>query len=102
VSTVAAYFFFDIREVVDRAAMEEYRRGVFASVERHGGIYRVLGGHVEPFEGAWQPVQPVIIEFPSADQARRWYHSEDYRALLALRRRATRGDAVLLEGWPPA
>jgi uncharacterized protein (DUF1330 family) len=44
----------------------------------------------------------VIIEFPSADQARRWYHSEDYRALLALRRRATRGDAVLLEGWPPA
>jgi uncharacterized protein (DUF1330 family) len=49
-------------------------------------------------EGDWQPVFPVIIEFPSLVQAHRWYDSDEYRDLKALRLSATIGNAVIIEG----
>ena len=65
-----AYMFFDVLEIVDAAAMEEYRSKVFANVTRFGGKYRTVGGTVTALEGSWSPRFPVMIEFPSADQAR--------------------------------
>jgi uncharacterized protein (DUF1330 family) len=40
----------------------------------------------------------AVIEFPSLDQAHRWYESEEYRELKNLRLSATCGDAVFMEG----
>jgi uncharacterized protein (DUF1330 family) len=40
----------------------------------------------------------VVTEFPSIEQARRWYGSEEYRALKAARSRTARGSVVLVEG----
>jgi len=40
----------------------------------------------------------VMVEFPSADHARRWYASEDYVAAMAIRDRASTGNVVLVEG----
>jgi uncharacterized protein (DUF1330 family) len=40
----------------------------------------------------------VLIEFPSLEQARRWYESTEYRDLKALRRAATRCNAVFIDG----
>jgi uncharacterized protein (DUF1330 family) len=46
----------------------------------------------------WKPKRIVVTEFPSIEQARRWYDSEEYRALKALRLRTARGSVVLVEG----
>jgi len=97
-----AYFFFDVLEITDPEKMETYRAGVSATVEAHGGIYRVIGGEQEGFEGDWRPVFPVLIEFPTAAAARAWYESPEYSALRELRLQAMRGSAVLLHGLPPA
>jgi uncharacterized protein (DUF1330 family) len=40
----------------------------------------------------------VVTEFPNIEQARRWYDSEEYPALKALRLRTARGSVVLVEG----
>lgn len=93
---MSAYCLFDVLEVTDPEKMEHYRAGVFATVEQYGGRYLVIGGPTEVLEGRWQPVFPVMIEFPSPDQARRWYHSPEYAHLKALRLAATRGNAVIL------
>jgi len=58
----------------------------------------VRGGQIQTLEGDWTPKRIVVTEFPSIEQARRWYDSEEYRALKALRSRSARGSVVLIEG----
>ncbi len=93
-----AYGFFDVLEVTDGEKLERYRQKVDATVERYGGRYLSVGGACEVVEGTWRPVFPVIIEFPTLEHARRWYASEEYRELKALRLSATRGNAVFIDG----
>lgn len=95
---MSAYGLFDNLEVTDAAKLEEYKARVAPVVERHGGRYVVLGGEVDLVEGEWKPTFPVLIEFPSLAQARRWYDSEEYRELKALRLAAGRFNAVFLGG----
>lgn len=95
---MAAYCFFDILEFTDPAKVEKYREGVFATVEKYEGRYLVLGGKCTVVEGTWHPTVPVIIEFPSLEQAYQWYESPEYRPLKKLRLEGTRGHAVFIEG----
>ena len=92
-----AYVVVDI-EVTDPAAFEEYRKGVPATIAQYGGRYVVRGGRTETLEGSWQPKRLVVLEFPSVEAARRWYTSPEYRPLLALRLKASKGSLVLVEG----
>ena len=39
-----------------------------------------------------------MIEFPSVEQAKRWYASPEYQPLLKLRLQSTRGNALFIEG----
>ena len=66
-----AYCFFDVLEVTDPAQMERYRSGVLKTVELYGGRYILVGGKCDIVEGQWHPAFPVLIEFPSLEQARR-------------------------------
>lgn len=93
-----AYCMFDVREIVDSEKMEAYRRRVSPTVERHGGRYVAIGGPFDVVEEGWSPVFPVVIEFPDLEAARRWYDSEDYRELKALRREAAKSGAVFIGG----
>jgi uncharacterized protein (DUF1330 family) len=84
--------------VQDAATFEEYRKHVPATIAKHGGRYLVRGGRVERVEGSWSPTRLVVLEFPSMDQARRWYDSEEYRGPKALRMKCAMTDVVLVEG----
>jgi uncharacterized protein (DUF1330 family) len=95
---MAAFCFFDNLEVTNQAALDEYARRVAPVVQTYGGRYIVLGGQVDIVEGTWQPTYPVILEFPSLEQAHRWYDSDEYRELKALRLSAVRCNAVFIEG----
>ena len=95
---MSAYFLFENLEVVDPDKLEEYKRRVPPVVESFGGRYRVLGGPTTVFEGHWEPRYPVIIEFDSAERARAWYESDQYRELRALRQSAVVCNGVLIEG----
>jgi len=93
-----AYFLVDIREVKDAAKVDQYRSRVAPVVEKFGGRYLVRGGPFEVVEGTYQPVRLVLLEFPSMEQARRWYDSEEYRDLKQLRLAACVSNAVLVTG----
>jgi len=85
-------------EITDETAYDEYRRRVTPTVTRHGGKYIVRGGAVESLENGWPPIRVAVLEFPSMDQARRWYHSPEYAPLIELRQRASKSRLTLLEG----
>ncbi len=92
-----AYFVVDVT-VTDLPAMEEYRKQVPATLARYGGRFLVRGGAHQTLEGDWKPNRVVILEFPTMEQARRWYDSEEYKAPKALRMTAGRTNLVLVEG----
>jgi uncharacterized protein (DUF1330 family) len=92
-----AYIIAEI-EVTDPTAYDEYRPLAAASVARFGGHFAVRGGKIELLEGVPEPERIVVIEFPDADAARRWYHSEEYQKALKIRQSASRGRVFLVEG----
>jgi uncharacterized protein (DUF1330 family) len=85
-------------EVTDPAGYEDYRKQVLAVVTKYGGKFIVRGGRVEPLEGGWAPKRIVALEFPSMEQAQKWYRSPEYAPLIELRKRASRGKLILVEG----
>ncbi len=97
---MAAYLVAHI-DVHDPAGFEEYRMRVVPVVEAHGGRYLVRAGALETLEGAEQQRRLVILEFPSMDAARGFYHSADYAPVLQRRLAAATSDIVLVEGCLP-
>ncbi len=88
-------------DVHDPAGFEEYRTRVVPVVEAHGGRYLVRAGALETLEGAEQQRRLVILEFPSMDAARGFYHSADYAPVLQRRLATATSDIVLVEGYLP-
>lgn len=85
-------------DVTDSAAYEEYRKLVPATIAKYGGKFLVRGGAIESKEGGWQPKRLVVLEFPSLEDARKWYASPEYAPALALRLKAARSKLLLVEG----
>ena len=94
---MAAYLVLDI-EVTDPAGYEEYKKLAPQAVAKYGGKYIARGGKVENLEGDWNPSRVVILEFPSAEQAKAWINSPEYAPARALRHQYAINKAVVVEG----
>jgi uncharacterized protein (DUF1330 family) len=75
-------------DIHDPDAMGVYRGAVGAVTEKYGGRYLFAGPGSTVLEGEPAPDAMAIIEFPSAEDARRWYESEDYAPLIEVRQSA--------------
>jgi uncharacterized protein (DUF1330 family) len=94
---MSAYVVVDI-EVQNSEKFEKYKSLVPASLAPYGGHFVVRGGTVETLEGTWAPSRLVILEFPSAAQAKAWWHSKEYAEAKLLRQASSRGQFLLVEG----
>jgi uncharacterized protein (DUF1330 family) len=93
-----AFCLFQNLKITHPQKMDEYVRKVKPITESFGGRYVVLGGEVQVKEGAWSPVWPVVIEFPTMQAANDWYNSPAYAPLKALRLAAGEFSAVFIDG----
>jgi uncharacterized protein (DUF1330 family) len=97
-----AYMLF-LREdaVTDPEALATYsamnRQNAGAFVEKYGIKPLAVYGATEAFEGE-APDGVIILEFPTADDARAWYGSPEYQAALVHRKRGSQYRALLIEG----
>jgi uncharacterized protein (DUF1330 family) len=94
---MAAYVIVDI-EIHETALYDEYRKRVPATIAKYGGKFLVRGGGFEQLEGSWHPTRLVRLEFPSMEQAKRWYDSEEYREPKAIRLKASKANLIMVEG----
>jgi uncharacterized protein (DUF1330 family) len=80
--------------------MIAYREGVEATLAPYGGQYRAMLRHRwETLEGEWpSPHGVVILEFPSYEQPKAWYHSEAYAPLREMRMAGDRWNIVVVDG----
>ena len=94
---MSAYIIAEI-DLTDAAAYEDYRKRVPDVIARYGGKYIVRGGKVESLEGGWSPKRIAVLEFPSMEQALKFYRSAEYAPLIKVRQKASRGKLVSVEG----
>ncbi|MBB5686722.1 DUF1330 domain-containing protein [Sphingobium boeckii] len=87
--------------IFNQAEMEAYssrnRSEAGQSVEKYGLKPLAIYGALETLEGAG-PEGVVILEFPSADDARAWYNSPEYQAAAEHRKKGAPYRALLVEG----
>ena len=74
----------------------EYLDAVEATFTPYGGKWLVLDAEVESVEGAW-PGSVVLMSFPDMETAKRWYHSDEYQAILHLRTDNAISDLILVD-----
>lgn len=85
-------------EVHNLEAYREYASQVASTLEGTEGRFLVRGGRIEALEGDAPPERTVVLEFPSIADARNWYESDAYQALIPLRHAAAVTRSFLVEG----
>ena len=96
---VPAYIIVEIA-INDAARYERYKLLAPVSLAKYGGTYLSRGGATTALEGDWAPQRLVILEFPDADTARRWWNSPEYAEAKALRQSCAETTMLLVEGKP--
>ena len=94
---MAAYIIANV-QVTDPVAFADYGKQVPAIVAAHGGRYLVRGPGAEVLEGDVAPQRVVVIEFPDMASLKAFYHSAQYKPLLAMRNRAAKTSLFAIEG----
>lgn len=94
---MAAYVVVEV-EVQDKDRYETYKRMVPPSLAAYSGRFIARGGEVETLEGEWSPTRLVILEFPSVEQAKAWWSSEEYAEAKALRQATAQSRMIVVAG----
>lgn len=84
--------------ITDPEKYQEYARQVPAVIAQYGGTYLVRGGAMTQMEGPAMLERTVVIAFESVEAAQRFYRSDEYAPLLALRLAAARSQLTIVEG----
>jgi uncharacterized protein (DUF1330 family) len=85
----------DIHEPVE---YEEYKKLTPASIAKFQGKFIVRGGATEVLEGSSKPGRVVVIQFPDASLAKKWWSSSEYAAAKIIRQRTATTEMILVEG----
>jgi len=78
--------------------LKEYQQVAPAIIEKYNGRILARGGEVISFEGPEENRRMVMIEFPSLERAKAFYHSEEYTRAIALRKDAADFELIAIEG----
>jgi uncharacterized protein (DUF1330 family) len=95
---MSAYLIVDV-EVHDADGYREYQQRVAETFAPFGGRFLVRGGALETIEGNWSPKRLILLQFPTVEQAKAWYHSPEYQAIVPIRlRHATTHFLSIVDG----
>jgi uncharacterized protein (DUF1330 family) len=82
--------------VHDPVGFRPYAADIPDIVESFGGRFIARAGKVTPLSGAFVPERVVVIEFPTAEDALRFYTSECYAPLLKIRLATTEARFMII------
>ncbi|HTW22137.1 MAG TPA: DUF1330 domain-containing protein [Candidatus Baltobacteraceae bacterium] len=92
-----AYIVFQRDSTIDQKELDTYGPLAMASAAGHPAKPLAVYGKQEVLEGA--PVEGVVIvEFPTMEDAKKWYDSPAYRAAREHRFKGAKYRAVLVQG----
>lgn len=94
---MSAYVIVDV-DIHDQNLYEEYKKLTPAAIKAYNGKFVVRGGKAETLEGEWKPGRVVVLEFPDAETAKKWWDSPEYNPAKAIRQKASTTQMILVEG----
>ena len=83
-------------DIRDRATCTKDASAVMDIFNRYGGELLSVAEVPEVLEGEWSCTGTVLLGFPSREQAREWYESEDDQAIARHKRAASVANVVLI------
>lgn len=81
----------------DPSAMDTYRGMNRGNPPQPSPTPLVVYGAIDALEGA-PPDGVVVLQFPTVEDARAWYHSPAYQAALPHRQKAADHRAIIVQG----
>jgi uncharacterized protein (DUF1330 family) len=85
----------------DREEYGRYESGFLDVFQQFSGELLAVSEAPTVVEGQWPCTRTVLIRFPSADEAQRWYASPQYQAIAQHRFRASTGNIVMVDEFRP-
>ncbi len=85
-------------DVTDWEKFGRYLKESPRIISQYGGRYIARGGEMAVLEGEDQGKRIVVIEFPSLQRAKEWYHSDEYRRIKSMRQGAATGSLIAIDG----
>ena len=89
-------------DVTDPTAYREYTQHTARVIGQFGGRFLARGGELVTLEGPQTASRVVLIEFPSLDKAKAFYHSPEYTRVKALRANCSTAQVIAIDGYPDA
>jgi uncharacterized protein (DUF1330 family) len=83
----------------DRAGYQRYEAGFPDVFARFNGELLVVSEDPAVIAGEWPCTRTVVIRFPSAEDAQRWYNSPEYQAISLYRTQASTMNAVMVNEY---
>ncbi len=96
---MSAYIIVEV-SIHDPELMQEYRKHVPATLAAYEGKFIIRGGQTTLLEGDWNPQRIVVLEFPTVEKAKAWWHSEIYAEPKLMRQAAGVTKMIIVEGVP--
>lgn len=82
----------------DRAEYERYVAGFLPVFQPYRGEVLAVDEAPVVLEGAWPHTRTVLLRFPEAAEAERWYRSPEYQAIARHRHAGAHANVALLHG----
>jgi len=94
---MGAYFIARVK-ISDHEKYKEYLKVTPAIIEKFGGKALARSEGSTTLEGPEESRRIIVIEFPSVEEAKRFYNSSEYRNAKKLREGAAVGEIIVVEG----
>jgi len=94
---MSAYILMRI-QVSDPSKLKSYQEVAPSIIEKYNGKLKVRGGEVVSLEGPNEDRRIVMVEFPSIEDAKKFYYSEEYENAIKLRSDVADFEMIAVDG----
>ncbi len=99
---MAAYFIFSHKVLDSETLNNDYLPKAVETLKAYDPEILVVDQDIEVVEGDAEDNRVVVLKFKSREDAKKWYNSPEYQAIINLRLESVYGRAVLCDGLNPS
>ena len=92
------YIIGQIKEFTNADGFGAYQGAAGATVGQYGGKLVLNSTKINSGDGDWNPAGMVVIEFESVEQAKKWYNSPEYQAVIGQRFESADSALIIIDG----
>ncbi len=99
---MAAYFIFSHKVLDSETLNNDYLPKAVESLQAYDPEILVVDQNIEVVEGDTEDNRVVVLKFKSREEAKEWYNSPEYQAIVNLRLESVDGRAVICDEFDPS